>query len=710
MQGPDFIYFIQDEDTQNFYQWVAGNFLLSAAPVPLEFSPDGWRETSISNVRNKKYFGIDRIVTIPYKFVKDGAAILKNIFYTFGSEKKVNLVIFEQQLFYDGIQYGYWYKQLMKADVDLSTFVHDQFKVVCTLTEGGLPKYLKANENTTWEFPLNDVNAVIVKADGVLLRNTLNYNLPPYEESSGNFIGANTNYFAGAYFISQEGNSSNMVIQTQNIQGFNANSNTQLDSPNYMLRNVGISSVSLRIFGIIRFKVIYSAGSGDSGYNLHIYFQHMVDNIIEIYNADPPVDEGGIIEIPFDINVTLAAGEKLFLFTWYENFGGLGAGLIVEYQDQNNFKIEFKTRNPPTYVKAFRPLYLFYLLMQKVCEGKFEVDSALLTAHSNKVFTSGDGVRGFLDAIIKISLSDFWSFWNCYQDVGLMIRNGKVVLELKKDLIDYTDIIDLGEVADFNLSMAADILFNTLKIGFPDKQQEGINGREEYLVPFEFSIGTTRTPRELDKNSKIIAGCYPMELTRIDFEGKSTTDSRQDGDNFVIHIENELQPADGIIPAHYRIDRSLNAFVSGLLEPETVFNLEFMISRCIKNNFPYFASVFDLLGSRSLNYQSCTKNNKVILTGAPDGTFIDKSNYLISSMSPGYFRPYYASFRTKGVRDLLDLLDTNPLKVFRFTIDGISYVFLPEAVGIEPSTRKEQKYKLLCGAATDLTPLIDYNG
>ena len=167
MQGGEFLYFLTDNNNQ-FYSIANGRLKLSATPIPLEFSPDGWQEVSIQNQRNKKYFGIDRSVTIPYTFVEDGAAILKQIFYKYGVNAQVNLIICQQQLYYSGGEYGFWYKLLSKLDVDFSTFNHSGYKVTCNLLEGGFPKYLKSNENTTYEFPLDELS-VNVKMDGIVL-------------------------------------------------------------------------------------------------------------------------------------------------------------------------------------------------------------------------------------------------------------------------------------------------------------------------------------------------------------------------------------------------------------------------------------------------------------------------------------------------------------------------------------------------------------
>jgi len=98
-QGSSYLFAIQDKDFR-FWKLDNGVIKCTAAPYFLEFSPAGWQEISVQNIRNKKYWGIDRSVTIPLSYVNDGATILKHIFLTKGLEEPVYLSILEQQLFY----------------------------------------------------------------------------------------------------------------------------------------------------------------------------------------------------------------------------------------------------------------------------------------------------------------------------------------------------------------------------------------------------------------------------------------------------------------------------------------------------------------------------------------------------------------------------------------------------------------------------------
>lgn len=692
MQGSEFLYFLTDNNNQ-FYSIANGRLKLSATPIPLEFSPDGWQEVSIQNQRNKKYFGIDRSVTIPYTFVEDGAAILKQIFYKYGVNAQVNLIICQQQLYYSGGEYGFWYKLLSKLDIDFSTFNHSGYKVTCNLLEGGFPKYLKANENTTYEFPLDDL-AVNVKMDGIRLHGKIN-NEVLQKVYTLNPDGGLDQFYLATFFTFTQGEQTGLV--TNNIFG-DVVFGIDWTSDNWILKAVKGSTV--RFTGKVRF--LYR-GSG-------FHFQLLLSTVLNgasspnqgLYLFDGDLVDNVTYEVDINETVTLVDGESAF-FTGYFTDGSFFEQITI---DQSNINIETVTRQETTYIKALRPLDLFARLIDKVSEGAIEVDSTLLDLEKDKVWTCGNGIRGLSDSFIKISLSDFFAFWDTYKDVGMTVKNGKVILERKVDLINNSDIKALGQISSLKVTPATDLMFNTLKIGYPDKQQEGTNGKEAFNNTFEWSLGATRVVKSLDKTCKIVTDCYSVELTRVTFDGKDTTDSRQDNDTYVLHIESTTRPADGDIPEHFRLERSLNTGTTGLLEPDTVFNLALTPKRCMLNNGGYFRSVLDLMDTSILKFTTSSKNNAVVCDD-----LIEKEDIPVGLIGTRYFKPYYFDFDLIADNDLLDLLDENPLKVFSFEdVNGVVYKGIAEKVGIEPNYNKNQTYKLLCTSDTDLNHLNDYYG
>lgn len=703
-QGASYIFALQDKDYRFWKIDSTGNVTISAQPYFLVFGPAGWADIEIDNVRNKKYWGIDRSVTSSMAFVMDAAKILKYIWTKKGVNEEVQLMIASLKLEYTpGVEYGYWYKQVFRGQVDWNTYNHSSSKVTVNSLEEGLAKYLKARENITYEFPL-DVNREYVEMNGINLHEKLNFfDVDGIDFNTVN-VGNQADGLTPTAYESKEGESVNIVYQTQSMAGYPTIAAT-VSSLNCLMQNVGDDPVTINLKG--RQEIIGKTQTTNP-WALRICFLTSsstvaTQNAYQVFANGFTVGE--VVGADFNINITLQPGERLY--KWGLFFAGISGNPGVEFTPNSKFSLSFLTRRQTTYIPVRNPADLFTEFIKLLTDNKYTADTTgLLTTELNKKFTSGNGLRNLDNALIKLSFSDYYKFWDVWKDAGMTILgNGKVSLQRKVDMIDYSTVTPLGAVSNLTVTTATDMLFNRIKIGFPDKQQEGINGREAFCNIFQWSVETLVSDKELDKTCNIITDCYSAELTRALFDGKDTTDSRQDNDTYCIHTEDTLQPEIGFIPAHYKLDRSLNASASGLLEPLTVFNLGLTPGRCFENNGAYFHSCLDLMETKKIKFQTASRNDKLVCGG-----LTEKADVSISTLAPQYFRPIYLEFDTPGSFDLLELLDTNPLRVFSFFINGETYIVLPEKLSITPAIGRKHRFKMLCGAGTDLTPLIDFYG
>lgn len=790
MQGSEFLYFIKADPT-HFYAMEDSGLVVSTTPRPLEFSPDGWQDISIQNTRNKKYWGIDRTITIPYSFVEDGAGILKSIFYKYGVESKAYLTICQQQLDYKPVPqgtlvvntganpitaginnimtitgipgqtiyikidfatgassvsgsinafhfdifnaglfpfvvpdngiitltvfsnlaspitialtnadgstvstYGYWYKVLIDSEVDLSTFNHNEFKVTCTMVEGGLPKFLKDNENTTYEIPLNVPEAVSVFNDGIKLHATTNF-----EMQEGFIIGPDYSYLYMPFtFLNTDGTSTGLTFYSQFGEAVDSVPDYS-NSQKFFLGSTANATIHYK--GSINFEII-GAGFLTAKFYLHTQTRQFMISDNHDYTE-------GTYSIPFEFDFDANAGENVFFIS---DAPSESLTAFIKFH-QSDIQLTYITRRDTTITKALRPSYVFAYLIDKISDGALTVDvsvGSLLDREFNKVFTSGDGIRnvtdpvtGLLTAVIKTSIADFYSFWDTWMDAGMTVRNGKVILERKMDLVDYSTVTDLGElVSNPSITYASDYGFNTLQIGYPDSQnQDVLNGKYAWVDTFQWALGPMRVSTQLNKVCKYIADCFSAELVRVTYTPQTTTNSQQDNEVYVFHIEVN------ITGDSYKLNRDLNASLTGVPETETVYNAGISPKRCLNNNGPYFHSCLDLVDDKTFKFTTSGKN-ALVTTTSP--LVIENADVNVGELPQGYFKPYYLSFDTPGDINILDELDANPLRLFSFTFQGVKYVGLPDTVGIEPSSRKTQTYKLLCGKDTDLKPLIDFYG
>lgn len=198
---------------------------------------------------------------------------------------------------------------------------------------------------------------------------------------------------------------------------------------------------------------------------------------------------------------------------------------------------------------------------------------------------------------------------------------------------------------------------------------------------------------------------YEIEKIRITQLGQDTTSYPTDNDNYALAIEDELQPANGDVPAHYKLDRSLNASATGILEPETIFNLSLSPKRMLNNNGSYIRSCLYRSDSKVLKFISSDKNNKLVCGG-----IVENADAQVGSLDKPFFWPVPFDFTTNVPDDMEDLLDANPLQLFRFPFHNTFYVGIMNTASMAPSSRAVQNFQLLSVPENQLQNLIDYYG
>lgn len=697
MQGKDFIYFLFDENNNSYYQY-GDTVLLSASLKPLEFTPDGWTKIQLINQRNPTYFAIDRNFSVPLEYVKDGGQILKHIYYNYGVEAKVYMAICEQRLYFDATHYGFYYSLLYRGEIDLANFKHDGTKVTVNIMEGGIVKLIKAYENTKYEIPVDVPDAVDIYLDGVELKQSTSYllnngNLP--NDLGGHIIDLqllNTEAAQSLGAISEErvktGNSPS-ALWNANSYFLNTSNATQVtvnwDFNVYLQLAAGIGGINPTSI-ILQMCVVES----DSSTN-NIPLQTLsVHDPLQIYNRSHNFSGSLTTTIPANRRVLLymtATQNREFTYFTYDSDG--------------DFSISYTYTHRPTTIKALRPLYVFQQLINKISDGAYTGISDYLTNEINDVVVScGDAIRGITGSVIKTSLRDFFTSFNSDFGLALGMLGAELRLEPKSFWVQYTDMIDLGEVSKMKVSPANDLLVNNIKIGSPNQEYDDVNGKEEFNTTQERSAPITRVSRELNLVSLYRKDCYGIEFTRLNLDGKTTTDNKSDNDVFMIHIEDNPQ-TDGT----YKLDRSLNAGATGLLTPSTVFNLYLTPARAIRRNGNYIRSLFYKLDHKYLKFQTTDKNDQVVAGGITENADIQ-----IASLDAPLFSCNYLEFETKVPLNLLELLKANPLKAFTGTWAGFSFVGIPEKISVQPGDNGAQTYKLLASPSTDLTQLISIDG
>jgi hypothetical protein len=707
-QPKDFLYSLTDENGRSYRR---NNGLVEAVskPTPLPETPDGWQEKSIRFQRSLDYLSLFRTFTNPLKFVKTGALILRDRFYKKGTEEKVYLVIHRLAKYFGG---GWLHKFFYRGEIDLSQFSDEDTHVEVNIMEGGLSKLLKANENTVYEIDVDVPEAVSVKMDGLKLKQTATYLITN---------GTLENDF-GAHIVETN------LINQESIQSLGArsttrtvlNSSTDIFPSGQYILEIGNSATEITIK--YNFGITLGLAPGIGAIPGTRYFwqiraynkdgtQVLFDNIIDFNPGDPLLLYRHNI-FSGTATYTIPANTKVFIDSSIStNINVTRFTYDDDYSDENGgiLEISYSYTHPTTYIKALRPVYIAQKLLDKITGGGYTFSSNYLSAvWENLLTTSGDAVRGIPGARLKISWTDFYRSYNVPCNLCMGIRNGALYIERKKDAFQSYIQQSLTNARDLTVSTCKDFQYGSVKVGYPNTDTEDVNGRDEFNVTQVYTSPITRTSKVLDLVSKIRASMYEIELTRINLEGRTTTDDSNDNNAFFLHVEKTATAGTGTEPAtYYKLLRETYTSISGIISPETAFNIGLSPKRCLLAHGNFLRSIFWGQDAGYLVFQTSDKNAE--LTTVKDGvTISEKGNVLIGNLDPALFIPLEFKFESPMPADIIETMNDGPDGTFAVPYDGATLYGFPMEIGIQPANRPAQETVLLCSPQTNLENLITY--
>ncbi|HUR65468.1 MAG TPA: hypothetical protein VMZ03_03890 [Chitinophagaceae bacterium] len=702
-QPKDFLYSLVDSDGK-FFRVNNGVVEAVNTPAPLPTTPDGWQEKSIKYARNIKSSGLWRTYTLPLKYVKQGAHILRDRLYRFGTEYKIFQLIHRLAKGFNG---GWVHKLFYLGQLDLTMADDDQeTSVTCNIMEGGLIKLFKANESTQYDIDVNIPEAIDVKMDGLRLKqkasflltngispNDLKPNIPELV-----LLNAETVQSLGA-------RSTTRTVATNSLTGGDV-----FPTKEFFLNPSGATEVKI----IYNFAITLALVSVGSIPGTHYFFQlhgydkegiRIVNEILIDYTVDPIALYNHLLTFSGNSTVSIPAGvTELYLRSTTSLNGD---NTLFTYENDGTIDVEYFYRHRTTFVKWLNPMTLGQKILDKMTSnGGYGFGSTHLSDKwANLLLTSGDAIRGFTNPKIRISWRDFCDSYNVPANVCELIRNNTLRIEKKSDAFQPTIQQDLGEVK-VRIKTAKEYLVSKVSIGYPNTDTEDVNGRDEFNTTHLYTSSVTSNSNTLDLVSKVSASMYEQEILRINLDGKTTTDDSSDKKNFFALVEVTPTGGTGDEPAVYhKLLRETYTSITGLISPDTAYNIPLSPKRCLLAHGNYLRSVFFQMEGTDLVFQHNDKNEE--LKTVKDGiTIEEKANVTIGNLDAPLFIPKYLDFECPMAENIIATMDQGPDGTFKATSDGEPIYGFPFEVSIQPSNRPAQQTILLCSPQTDITKFI----
>lgn len=719
IQRKKFRYSLMKDDT-TYYYVAGGAVLTSNVQIPLSKDPVEWKETDLQWKRSDKYHGVFRSFVVPLTFIKDGAAILRHVYYTEGVEGRCILKI--ERLNHTTQQYELYYI----GDIDFSRTQDTKNTFQTAVLDRGLAALLKAKESTAYELPILNSNSLSVLMDGVKLRGS-------------------TRWVVAEQGVSAPVTLSNTPLLANMGNGEGLNEPTITD----ITYQPAPATIDLSHGGIYEAKFAEtvtltasftiwafwpSAASNTRTFAIGVRTGHVGGSVVSngfMYVAPYALSPGmsgtfAITPANSSFTVNLNAGDSVgifFLMIDNPTAGNFSSHVDARYKVYGSdgwMEIYTEYRRPATTVRWRRQISVLQDLVSKMSDGQYGVVSGYLTNPTarfgdanawNTLLTSGDALRGLGDgaanpAKMKITLDDIVQDAIGRDMCGIGVEGNN----MRYERLDYfyrndITIVDLGEVNNLQVSAATDYVWNTLKIGYKYQEQDKLNGKDDPFLTHQYASIGIRVKSERDAVSPFVASIVTHEYLRANLGGKKTTDSSSDNDICIAEISGATNGPFGTYTLA-RAQNSAGGTVQNILAGSTAYNLALTPKRNLLRNGPFIRTALHLLDNTLLTFQTADQNAELVSKLGSFAQVIEKADVPVNSLGSPLFLPIIFTFETQVPMDIAALIDAQPYGKIAFTWQGKSFSgFILEA-GIKPADNAIYTYKLLAAPDTNLSNLI----
>lgn len=667
------------------------NIVANSNPTFLNSSAIGWLDNSISFVRSNTYYGINRSFSVPLKFVDDGADIIKSRLFRRGYEDKLRFIMNK----WDGVTSDV-YKPYFQGEVDLTQIEYLSDGITANIIEGGALKMLNANDGVKYKIPVDETNAesIKIKYDGVNLNDRFNYQAVDIELQN------ERPYTIPISFINNEGDNVNVVGSDQSFEDLGATpvGSYVSGSSNYLFK--AFTQTSLKITGkliVYNYEIV--------GQFLSLVFVRNDNTQYEVFAgtipAAPTYFNPVAYEIDVNVTVPLSDDQSVFLICAKATNNN-----VLNFKD-SFLKVDFVTKKEETTAFAIMAKTLFKNLVEKITEGQYTAESPIFDTEDRirrVAYTCGDALRNTDRTIVKnyfveISLKDFFADINANKAAALSVKNNIVILSERGTVYESSTVtMSIGEVANFKIGVAKDLLVNKIKYGYPDQDYDQRSGKYEFNTECESKMPVTVVNQEYNIQAKSRADWLGQEILRSQFTSLDDKDNEGDKQAFMVVISDE-QDGEG----NYILSRPNYDSITGVFD-NTVFNTEISPKRQLNEHGSWLRSLVYFAPSKRIDFSFSKKNENLVTELA--GTIVSESaNIRVDTLASPLFYPYIFEFETKVPINFIDIMNDAVNGHIAFEINGRQFYGFPLEVSVKPALNDKQTWKVLASPLNDINAL-----
>lgn len=564
-----------------------------------------WDEIKFSRKRSGLE-GITRTFTSKFQFVGEAYNLILDEYLSKYLASNASITVYT-------ITNSHTYEELFSCRLDFGSLTYDGTAISVNSIDNSVANIIKANKGTQYEYLVEDLKETA----------QLYYDRLPFNYYANYICGGYSLEDGGQYVDFARDITGKTIFQSFPLEVVEKDL-PESDSP------VEINSVTLdtslpaflRAHKSVRLYLTpefdFYLGRGDVMLTLaKVDVSGSTSNIVSWINTDysgathtteknayKPEQYRDVYEID------LQDGECL-RFVIHDPIGNMkvsGPGKV--YFSKYSLKIKWTSIASPIYIDVIKPITVLNNLLKSMNDGKDdiigEIASGFDSRLDNCVILAAESIRGIFSAKLYTSYTKFSDWMEACFGFVQKIEGNTVRFVHRDSLFTSNNNKDISSnIADFQFKIDTSRIYARVKVGYDKVDYECLNGRDEFRFTVEYTTSLEVTDNTLELVSPYRADAYGLEIVSQKRES-STTDNESDNDVFIVGAMIAYNKSTG--KAEYLLIRNASWKISGVLNPDAMFNVMYWQKAMLKANAKYIGMFAD-----SLHYASSDGNSEVIV-------------------------------------------------------------------------------------------------
>lgn len=560
-----------------------------------------WDDVEMSFKRND-YDGVVRSFSTKFQFSNGAYSLLMSEFLKNYLKSSASVIFYTRNN-------SWLWDEKFRCALDFSTFTDNGTTCEINAIDDSLASIIKAKKGTQYEYPVSEIkeNAQL-NYDRIQMTSKIEWIPTGTTDDDGNMSNTfkhNSSFEGGTGFGFPLYIKGTPEIAVKNIiEVYDDEIGEGVDDG---IRSTGMFFKNISNHGIkvnIRLYLEFSASLQKSAQvNMRLDQQGTVTDFLK----HAPITEGKNIW-DFSVDGYLVFGNGGFLrLQLVTTYNGVTITQTPEEASASYMTIDFVERDNSINIDVVRPSTILNRLLSSMtgsADAVGEIASGIDERLDNTLILPAESIRGIENAKLYTSYTKFANWMNAEFGFVPVIGGNKVSFVHRDSLFQDKEVKNLGsQSVDFEYSVNSSLIYSRLKVGYDKQDYDSVNGRDEFRFGVEYTTGTTLTDNSLELVSPYRADVYGIEFLAAK-RGEDTTDSDSDNDVFIVGAS-----LDGS-SQRFVLIRGGKYAISGVISPETMFNVMYAQRFMIEANQKYIGAFSSLL-----EFASSEGNGDTIING-----------------------------------------------------------------------------------------------